>query len=331
MPIDRRSLIGAGLGLSLASVAGAQEWGTPTPAEGEPDRPAWPPEHFKLWPGKAPGTPATLPTPHDTMNGPAGDRQLWLYGIPEPIVAVYRPPNPNDRALLSIPGGGYGFVSVQNEGIEVAKTYVPEGITVFVLAYRLPGEGWGTRWDVPLQDAQRAMRLIRANAAKYGIDPAKLGIVGFSAGGHLAGSLATCFADKVYDAVDAADRQSARPAFAGLVYPVIDPAFGTSGATFKNLLGPNPDPAIAARYTIDKRVTAQTPALFFVQAMDDGLVDPRNTLSMLAACRAAKVPVEAHLFEKGGHGFGPMRMGSQALTTRRWTENFSDWMTMQAE
>src|SRR3546814_1306212 len=83
MPIDRRSLIGAGLGLSLASVAGAQEWGTPTPAEGEPDRPAWPPEHFKLWPGKAPGAPATLPTPRDTMNGPAGDRQLWLYGRSE--------------------------------------------------------------------------------------------------------------------------------------------------------------------------------------------------------------------------------------------------------
>src|SRR3546814_10605630 len=95
-PIDRRSLIGAGLGLSLASVAGAQEWGTPTPAEGEPDRPAWPPEHFKLWPGKAPGAPATLPTPRDTMNGPAGDRQLWLYGIPAPIVAVYRPPNPDE-------------------------------------------------------------------------------------------------------------------------------------------------------------------------------------------------------------------------------------------
>src|SRR3546814_15620920 len=119
---------------------------TPTPGEGEPDRPAGPPEHFKLGPGKAPGAPATLPTPRDTMNGPAGDRQLWLYGIPEPIVAVYRPPNPDGRALLSIPGGGYGFVSVQNEGIEVAKTYVPEGITVFVLAYRLPGEGWGTRW-----------------------------------------------------------------------------------------------------------------------------------------------------------------------------------------
>src|SRR3546814_5914084 len=133
-----------------------------------------------------------------------------------------------------------------------------------------------------------------------------------------------CSSDLVYAPVDAADRQSAHPAFAGLVYPVIDPAFGTSGNTFKNLLGPKPDPAIAVRYTIDKRVTAETPPLFFVQAMDDGLVDPRNTLSMLAACRAAKVPVEAHLFEKGGHGFGPMRMGPEALTTRRWTKIFSD-------
>ncbi|HVI98538.1 MAG TPA: alpha/beta hydrolase [Sphingomonas sp.] len=329
MTIDRRSLIGAGLGLTLAGAAGAQEWGQPTPAKGASDRPAWPPEHVKLWPGKAPGTPATLPTPNDTMNGPAGERQLWLRGVAEPIVGIYRPPHPDGRALLAIPGGGYGFLSVQNEGIEVAKTYVPEGITVFVLAYRLPGEGWDNRWDVPLQDAQRAMRLIRANSAKYGIDPNKLGIVGFSAGGHLAGSLATCFADKVYAPVDAADRLSARPAFAGLVYPVIDPQFGASGDTFKNLLGPDPDPAIRKRYTLNTRVTAETPPLFFVQAMDDGLVDPNNTLSMLTACRAAKVDCEAHLFEHGGHGFGPIRMGPEALTTRRWPEIFSDWMTMQ--
>ncbi len=330
MPIDRRSLIGAGLGLTIAGAAGAQEWGEPTPARGAPDRPVWPPEHFSLWPkGKIPGAPEQLPTAHNTMNGPAGERQLWLYGIAEPIVAVYSPPNPDGRALLSIPGGGYGFVSVQNEGIEVAKTYVPEGITVFVLAYRLPGEGWANRWDVPLQDAQRAMRLIRARADSWKIDPDRLGIVGFSAGGHLAGSLATSYGDTVYEPLDAADRQSARPAFAGLIYPVIAPEFGASGNTFKNLLGPNPDPAIAARYTVNKRVTAETPPIFLAQAMDDGLVVPDNTLAMMAACRAMKVPVEAHLFEKGGHGFGPMRMGPQALSTRRWPEIFSDWMTMQ--
>src|SRR3546814_18250760 len=113
MPIDRRSLIGAGLGLSLASVAGAQEWGTPTPAEGEPDRPAWPPEHFKLWPGKAPGAPAPLPPPRDTMNGPAGDHQLWLYGLAEPNVEVHCPPHPDARALLSLQGGGYSLRTLE--------------------------------------------------------------------------------------------------------------------------------------------------------------------------------------------------------------------------
>src|SRR3546814_16360085 len=137
-----------------------------------------------------------------------------------------------------------------------------------------------TRTDTLVPYTTLFRSLSRARAATWTIDPDKLGIVGFSAGGHLAGSLATSFGDKVYAPVDAADRQSAHPAFAGLVYPVIDPAFGTSGNTFKNLLGPKPDPAIAVRYTIDKRVTAETPPLFFVQAMDDGLEIGR------AACRA---------------------------------------------
>ena len=330
MTIDRRSLIGATIGLTLAGAAAAQTWPAATPAAGAADRPPWPPEHVALWPkGRIPGAPATLPKPNDTMNGPAGERQLWLYGVPEPFVAVYRPARPDGRALLSIPGGGYGFLSVQNEGIEVAKTFVPEGITVFVLAYRLPGEGWAKRYDVPLQDAQRAMRLIRANAPRYGIDPAKLGIIGFSAGGHLAASLATSSGDQVYDPVDDADTQSARPAFAGLLYPVINSVLGASGGTYKNLLGPNPDPAITARYDTDKRVTADTPPLFVGQAFDDPIVDPANALAMIDAARAAKVPVEAHLFEKGGHGFGPMRVPADAMTTKAWPQLFSAWMRMQ--
>ncbi|TPG13824.1 alpha/beta hydrolase [Sphingomonas koreensis] len=330
MTIDRRSLIGAGLGLTLAGAARAQDWPQPTPAAGAPDRPVWPPEHLTLWPkGRVPGAPTTLPAPANTMNGPAGQRQLWLAGIAEPIVAVYRPKNPDGRALMTIPGGGYGFVSVENEGIEVADTFTPEGITVFVLAYRLPGEGWAQRWDVPLQDAQRAMRLIRANAGKYGIDPAKLGIIGFSAGGHLAASLATSSDDSVYDPIDAADRQSAKPAFAGLLYPVINSVLGLSGGTYKNLLGPTPDPAITARYDTDKRVTADTPPLFIAQALDDGTVDPQNSLAMLASARAAKVPVEAHLFEKGGHGFGPKRMAPDAKTAALWPQLFSAWMRTQ--
>lgn len=329
MTIDRRGLIGAGIGLTLASAAGAQQWPAASPAATAPDRPNWPPEHFPLWPGRPPGAPTDLPQHHNTMNGPAGHRQLWLYGVREPIVAVYRPKNPDGRALMTIPGGGYGFLSVQNEGIEVADTFTPEGITVFVLAYRLPGEGWANRWDVPLQDAERAMRLIRANAGKYGIDPDKLGIIGFSAGGHLAASLATSSGDKVYEPVDAADKLSAKPRFAGLLYPVINSVLGASGGTYKNLLGPNPDPAITARYDTDKRVTPETPPLFIAQALDDQTVDPRNSLAMLAAARAANVPVEAHLFEKGGHGFGPKRMAPDARTAKLWPELFSAWMRMQ--
>ena len=329
MAIDRRTLIGAGLGLTLASAASAQDWGKPTPAQGAADRPVWPPEHFPLWPGKPPGASARLPQPHDTMNGPAHDRQLWLYGIPQPFVAVYRPVKPDGRALMTIPGGGYGFVAIQNEGIEVAQTYTREGITVFALVYRLPGEGWAQRADVPLQDAQRSMRLIRSRASDWAIDPDTLGIIGFSAGGHLAASLATSYDDHVYQPIDPADRLSARPRFAGLLYPVINSTLGSSGGTYKNLLGPDPDPATVARYDTDKRVTARTPPLFLAQAFDDQTVDPGNSLAMLSAARAAGVPVEAHLFEKGGHGFGPMRVPDDALSTKVWPDLFSEWMRMQ--
>lgn len=328
MTIDRRSLMGAGLSLTLAGAAGAQPQATPLAAAA--DRPNWPPEHLTLWPtGKIPGARAKLPVPNNTMNGPVGHRELHLRGVDEPLVAVYRPKNPDGRALMAIPGGSYRFLSVQNEGIDVADTFTPEGITVFVLAYRLPGEGWDNRWHVPLQDAQRAMRLIRANATRYGIDPDKLGIIGFSAGGHLAASLATNYDDKVYAPLDAADILSARPRFAGLLYPVIDSALGVNGDTFNNLLGPSSDPAIRARYEIDKRVTAETPPLFVAQALDDTVVDPRNSLAMIAAARAAKVSVEGHLFVKGGHGFGPKRAAADALTARLWPQSFSAWMRMQ--
>lgn len=320
------------LGLSLAARAQATEpWGTPTPAADDPERPTWPPrETVPLWPaGRMPGAPATLPTPHDTMNGPRGERQLWLYGIPQPFVAVYRPPQPNGRALLSIPGGGYGFLSVQNEGIDVARVFCALGYTVFVLVYRLPGEGWTQRADVPLQDAQRAMRLIRARAADWRVDPDRLGIVGFSAGGHLGGALATRFDAGVYAPIDAADRHSARPAFAGLIYPVITISLDRKGGSFTHLLGPAPSAASIAAYEVDRHVGADTPPVFLVQAADDPVVAPQNSLNMVAAMRAANRPVEFHLFQKGGHGFGPERIGADAATTKMWPALFDAWISMQ--
>ena len=327
MPIDRRTLMGTTLGLTLAGVARAQQWGDPaTPAAGDPNAPQWPPaESFPLWPGKAPGTSARLPAPNNTMNGPAGRRELWLRGVAEPHVGVFRPANPDGRAVLVIPGGGYEFVSVQNEGIDVAATLTPHGITCFVLAYRLPGEGWEDRAEVPLQDAQRAMRLIRARAATWEIDPAKLGCLGFSAGGHLSGMLAVGHVDPVYGAIDAANSQPARPAYAGLIYAVTSfVAAGYEGRPTNGLWGALPDPETIRRQTPLTRVSADTPPLFIGHAIDDTTVPIRQSLAMIEACLAAKVPVEAHLFESGGHGFGGMHLPPDA-SGRIWPELFARW------
>lgn len=219
MTIDRRTLIGLTLSAGLLPGRAPAQWGDPaTPAVGDPDAPAWPSrEMYRLWPKRAPGTPAKLPEPNPTMNGPRGARELWLRGIAEPQLHVFRPAKPDGSALLTLPGGGYQFLSVQNEGLDAAQRFNALGTTMFVLAYRLPGEGWANRHLVPLQDAQRAMRLIRSRAAEFHVDPARLGVLGFSAGGHLAADLATAYREQIYAAVDAADRLSARPNFVGLV------------------------------------------------------------------------------------------------------------------
>ncbi|PZQ60532.1 MAG: alpha/beta hydrolase [Sphingomonas taxi] len=306
MQIDRRALMGGAAGLATLATAPralAQEATT-----------AWPPrDHFRLWPKQPPNSPRRLPTPDNRMNGTPPRRELHLRGVAEPIVAVYRPARPDGRALLAMPGGGYRFISVENEGINVARTFNPLGVTVFVLAYRLPGEGWLEPQDVPLQDAQRAMRLIRARASDFAIDAAKLGIVGFSAGGLLAASLAVAHADPVYDRVDAADDGSARPAFAGLIYPVISADVMRVGA-----LG-------ASRFDTDRRVRPDTPPVFIVHALDDPIVPAAQPLAMLAACQAARVPVEAHFLQEGGHGFGPAYLPDE-LPGSQWPQLFDRWM-----
>lgn len=326
MPVTRRSVLGGAAILTLASGARAQDWAKPSPFKPGSAGPVWPArEQFKLWPGLPPGAPVSLPKPNNTMNGPADRRELWLRGIAEPVVAVYRPKKPDGRAVLSIPGGGYQFVSVENEGLDVARMLTPHGITVFVLAYRLPGEGWANRADVPLQDAQRAMRLIRARAANWGIDAAKLGLVGFSAGGHLGAMLAVGHSDKVYAPIDAADALPARPAYAGLVYPAV--SFNSAGFEERKengLWGDSADPATAARYNALARVTAETPPIFLVHAIDDGTVPIQQSLAMIDTCRRAKVPVEAHLLESGGHGFGGMHLPVDA-PGRLWPEIFARW------
>ena len=320
--IPRRAFLGASFALFAAAAARAQ-WDKPTPAIGDPDTPRWPPgEHFALWPGKPPGAPAVPIKPDWTMNGPKGERQLWIRGVAAPTVHVFRPAKPNGSAMLVIPGGGYGFLSVQNEGTNAARRFTADGITVFVLEYRLPGEGWSNRSLVPLQDTQRAMRLIRSRAKAFRIDPAKLGVLGFSAGGHLAADLAVSHTELTYSPVDAADALSAKPAYVGLLYPVatlVDPG-GTSQSADR-LLGPAPPRALLGSRSPLLHVSKDMPPSFLAHAMDDPQVPPTNTFRWVEAARKAGAVVESHVFAEGGHGFGLSL--SRVLPGSRWPEVFS--------
>jgi len=305
MQIDRRTLI------SLASLAAA----TPALAQGSN-----PSEVMKLWPGRPPGAPAVLPITKITDRAAtSGFQDRYATDIGEPLMTVFRPARPNGAAALIAPGGGYIRVVIDKEGFEIARRLAEAGVTCFVLRYRLPKEGWANPSDVPLQDAQRAVRLIRAGGF------ARVLVLGCSAGGHVAASLATGHARQVYAPVDAADRQPARPDLSMLLYPVIDMArpFAHAGSR-EALLGPSPTSDAEAKYSLQGQVTADTPPTFLVHAADDASVPVENALAYLAALRAAKVPAEAHLFEEGGHGFG-IRL-AQGKPCAAWPDLLVSWL-----
>jgi acetyl esterase/lipase len=272
-----------------------------------------------LWPGAPPGAGSFRPAvpPPDWPDS-------YRRAVAVPELHVFRPQRPNGRSLLVMPGGAYWFVSVVNEGAELAPLLTRRGYTVFVLTYRLPGEGWAARMDVPLQDAQRAMRIIRARAREYRIDATKVAAVGFSAGGHLAATLATRHAEKVYAPVDATDSQDARPAAAALIYPVItlrDP--WTHELSRSLLLGDDPTPASIDRRSAELHVDSTTPPLFLVHAFDDTAVPVDNSLRMQQAMRDAQRPVEAHLLQEGGHAFGIGRPGTPSA---QWIDLMCAWL-----
>ena len=275
-------------------------------------------ERIALWPAAPPNgafVPATLPA-----DWPAP----FVANVASPELRVFPAQQPNGQAVLVIPGGGYQFVSVENEGADFAARLNARGYTVFVLVYRLPSEGWQRGEDVPLQDAQRAMRVIRANATRWKIDARTLAVVGFSAGGHLAATLSTGFAEPVYAPVDGADAASPRPFAAALIYPVITMALpGTHPTSRELLLGPNPLPSQVARRSAELHVGAETPPLLLVHAIDDTAVPVSNSLNLLSAMRAADRPVEAHLFQEGGHAFAS---GYPNSPTSSWIAVFDAWL-----
>lgn len=263
-------------------------------------------ETVPLWPGSPPDAPATLPTRKvEQRSKTSGFDDRWLTGIAMPTLTVRRPAQPNGGAVMLIPGGGYGFLAWDNEGEEQARWLTARGVTCFILTYRLPGEGWRDRALVPLQDAQRGLRLIRARAADYGVDPQRVAILGFSAGGHLAGSLATRHGERTYAPVDATDRLSARPDLAGLIYPVVSLVEGyTHVGSRDNLLGAASTDAMRRATSVETGIDAQTPPIFLVHASDDGTVPIANSIALYQALLAAQRPAELHAFDQGGHGFG---------------------------
>lgn len=282
-----------------------------------------PDETVRLWPGAAPGAsqPQLKLTVTERSTSP-DYKDRAVTGISEPLFTVFRPRKPDGSAVLIATGGNYIRVVVDKEGFETARRLNEAGVTAFVLRYRLPCEGWTP--DAPLQDAQRAMRIIRARAAHFGVDPSRVGVLGFSAGGHVAASLATCHAQEVYKPVDADDAQSARPDFQGLFYPIVTmlPPHAFAGAR-DAALGKNPSHVQMERYSRERCVDTQTPPAFLLTAKNDDVVPAANTTLMYDALCAAGIPAELHLFESGGHGFGIRLAGTSAVSV--WPDLLLNW------
>jgi acetyl esterase/lipase len=257
------------------------------------------PERIKLWSERA----------------PIGD---GTFEPTEAKITVHKPEKPNGTAIVICPGGGYGGLVTGPEGHGIATWLNRHGITGVVLEYRLP-KG---RSHVPLLDAQRAIRTVRSNAKAWGIDPARIGIMGFSAGGHLASTAGTHFDDGDPKASDAIERVSSRPDFMILVYPVVTMGEKTHGGSKGNLLGKNPDAKLVELFSNEKQVTAKTPPTFLAHAKDDGPVPPENSKAFYEALQAQKVPAKYLELPSGGHGLN----GYKGPMWDAWQEQSLAWL-----
>ena len=253
---------------------------------------------------------------------------LWVRHVQNPSIEVRLPSrgNATGQAVVVCPGGGYGGLAYDWEGTDFAGWLNSRGIAAIILTYRLPVDGdlAHDKWLVPLIDAQRAIRLTRAHATDWGIDPAKIGIMGFSAGGHLASTAGTRFDAGVAEAADPVERLSSRPDFMILAYPVI--SFSTASAhsgSRRNLIGENPTEELVNRYSNELQVTADTPPTFLVHAADDGAVPVQNSLLFYDALLAHNVPAELHVYPHGGHGFS---FAFKKGRVQDWTRLCARWM-----
>lgn len=276
-------------------------------------------EVVTLWPA---GTKGVNPSISEaTVGEPPGQ---IIKDIHNPTLTMFRPQTPNGTAVVICPGGGYAVLSIEGEGNAVARRLNRDGITAFVLKYRLPETtGAAFRDPVPLSDALRAIQWVRAHAGDYGIDPARIGILGFSAGGHLAASAGTRYSRAGEFGGDDLSKVSGRPDFVGLIYPVISSDPGIRHGCLARLLPANPSKSALEALSPEKLVTADTPPMFLVHSKNDTGVVPRNSELMHAALRSAGVPAEIHLYEQGGHGFG---LGAASQDCSQWPDAFVTWL-----
>lgn len=306
------ALVSAGFCLALAGAAGAAPLS---------DR-----QVIELWASTPPGTEAAQVKPVITERSKSlfqPDRALT--GIIAPSLTALVPPKPNGVSIIVAPGGAYARVVLDKEGREIADWLRPLGITVFLMTYRLPAEGHANGKDAPLQDGLRAMRLVRSHAAEWGLDPERIGFMGFSAAGHLGASLIGGFDKEVYGPRDEADKLSARPSFAVLGYPVVSMETGvTHDESRDNLIGKNPAPALIEAYSADRQIKKGAPETFIFAADDDPAVSPENSVRLYQALRRAAVPAELHIFKEGGHGFGIER--AAGLPAQGWPQLCEAWM-----
>jgi acetyl esterase/lipase len=256
---------------------------------------------------------------------------LWPKGAPgalgeeakdKPNFIIYMPEKPTGAGIVICPGGGYGTLAMDHEGHQIGRWLIEHGIAGFICDYRHRGKGYGH--PAPLQDAQRAIRTVRARAKEFGVDPGKIGILGFSAGGHLSSTALTHFDGGKADADDEIERVSSRPDFGVLCYPVIvfDQAYTHKGSQ-RNLLGENASAELIASLSNEKQVTDQTPACFLWHTTEDKGVPPENSVAFYSALIAHKVPAELHIYEKGRHGVG---LGKEVPGTDAWPAACIAWL-----
>lgn len=276
------------------------------------------PEEIPLWPGKPPG-----------RGGPSGPEKIGGEGagygavsnISTPRMRVYRPAQPNGAAVIVCGGGGYFRIQLWKESTPAAEWLAAQGFTVFELIYRLPNDGWDA--GAPFADAQRAMKIVRTRAAEFGLRSDRIGIMGFSAGGHLAGFTALRPAHALYAGSDRYEQASARPDFSVLLFPVVTlrKPYDTT-RTRREIIGTNPSREAEEQWSLDTHASADAPPTIIFSAADDPITPPEHGITLFRALRAKGAPAELHIFNDGGHGWG---LGKPEQVISQWPQLFAKW------